>query len=70
VLLRRGLVGQLAAATGAAFVTAEDGWVTGTQTSYPLSATGSGSAPKMVTRIMHTADGGRTWQVQYAIGGL
>jgi Photosynthesis system II assembly factor YCF48 len=70
VLVRRGLVGQLAEANGAAFVTADDGWVVGTQTSYPLSSSGSGRAPKTVTRIMHTADGGRTWQVQYALGGL
>ena len=68
VLLRRGLVSKLAEANGAAFVTASDGWVVGTQTSYPLSASGSGSAPKTVTRIMHTADGGRTWHVQYALG--
>ena len=68
VLLRRGLVGKLAEANGAAFVTADDGWVVGTQTSYPLSSTGG--APKTVTRIVHTADGGRTWQVQYALGGL
>ena len=68
VLLHRGLVASLAEANGAAFVTAADGWVVGTQTSYPLSASGSGSAPKTVSRIMHTADGGRTWQVQYALG--
>ena len=68
VLLRRGLVSRLAEASGAAFVTADDGWVVGTQTSYPLS--GSGRAAKTVSRIMHTADGGRTWQVQYALGGL
>ena len=68
VLLRRGLVARLAVAAGAAFVSAEDGWVVGTQTSYPLSSSGSASAPKTVSRIMHTADGGRTWQVQYALG--
>ncbi len=67
MLLRRGLVARLAVASGAAFVTAEDGWVVGTQTSYPLTS-GPGSAPKTVSRIMHTADGGRTWQVQYALG--
>ena len=65
-LLRRGLVARLAVANGAAFVTAGDGWVVGTQTSYPLA--GSGGAAKTVSRIMHTADGGRTWQVQYALG--
>jgi photosystem II stability/assembly factor-like uncharacterized protein len=68
MLLRRGLVARLAVASGAAFVTAEDGWVVGTQTSYPRSSSGSGSAPKTVSRIMHTGDGGRTWQVQYVLG--
>ena len=65
VLLHRGVVARLGEANGAAFVTADDGWVVGTQTRYPLS--GRGRA-RTVSRIMHTADGGRTWQVQYTLG--
>ncbi len=65
VLLHRGVVARLAEANGAAFVSADDGWVVGTQTRYPLS--GRGHA-RTVSRIMHTADGGRTWQVQYTLG--
>jgi hypothetical protein len=64
VLRRRGLVPGIAEANGAAFVTARDGWVVGTQTRYPLSGRGK---TKTVSRIMHTADGGRTWQVQYLL---
>lgn len=63
VLLRRGRVGQLTQATGAAFITASDGWVVGVQTRYPASGAGTG---RTISLIMHTADGGRSWQVQYA----
>ncbi|HEX9034299.1 MAG TPA: hypothetical protein VF834_20840, partial [Streptosporangiaceae bacterium] len=62
-LLARGPVGQLTQATGAAFLSVSDGWVVGTQTSYPAS----GGSPTSVSRIMHTADGGRTWQAQYVL---
>ncbi len=65
VLLRRGVIARLAEANGAAFVTADDGWVVGTQTRYPLSGQGR---ERTVSRIMHTTDGGRSWQVQYAVG--
>jgi photosystem II stability/assembly factor-like uncharacterized protein len=58
VLVRRGRVSQLSQAAGAAFVTAGDGWVVGIR---QASRTGA--------MIMHTADGGRTWQVQYTLGG-
>jgi hypothetical protein len=58
VLLRRGRIGQLSQATGAAFVTASDGWVTGIR-----------QAQTTVSVIMHTADGGRSWQEQYALAG-
>jgi len=56
VLLRRGRVAQLSQATGTAFVTASDGWVVGVR-----------QARRTVSVIMHTADGGRTWQPQYAL---
>jgi Photosynthesis system II assembly factor YCF48 len=58
VLLRRGRIGQLSQATGAAFVTASDGWVTGIR-----------QAGKTVSVIMHTADGGRSWRAQYVLRG-
>ena len=64
VLLRRGNVANLEQANGAAFVTANEGWVVGTQTRYPVNGQGRGST---VSRIVHTADGGRTWQVQYVL---
>jgi photosystem II stability/assembly factor-like uncharacterized protein len=64
VLLSRGIVARLGNPFGAAFLTANDGWVVGIQISYPAS----GSGPVRVdSRIMHTSDGGRTWQVQYAM---
>jgi hypothetical protein len=65
-LIRRGRISQLTQATGAAFVTASDGWVVGTQTSYPASGS---SAGRTISRIMHTADGGRSWQEQYVLRG-
>jgi len=58
VLLRRGQIGQLSQATGAAFVTASDGWVTGIR-----------QARSTVSVIMRTADGGRSWQAQYVLRG-
>jgi photosystem II stability/assembly factor-like uncharacterized protein len=66
ILIRRGRISQLTQATGAAFVTASDGWVVGTQTSYPASGS---SAGRTISRIMHTADGGRSWQEQYVLRG-
>jgi len=58
VLLRRGRIGQLSQATGAAFVTASDGWVTGIR-----------QARKTVSVIMHTAEGGSRWWAQYVLRG-
>jgi hypothetical protein len=55
-LLRRGQVGELSYATGTAFVSASDGWVTGLL-----------PAHRTVSVLEHTADGGRTWQVQYVL---
>jgi photosystem II stability/assembly factor-like uncharacterized protein len=65
VLLRRGNVGGLEQANGAAFVSADVGWVVGTQTRHPRGGPSGGIT---VSRIVHTADGGRTWQVQYVLG--
>ena len=56
VLMRSTSVAQLGEATGAAFLTTSDGWVVGTR---------QGAGP--VSLIMHTGDGGRTWQAQYAL---
>jgi photosystem II stability/assembly factor-like uncharacterized protein len=50
-------VTALTRATGAAFLSVSDGWVVGIH--QPSGAT---------SMIMHTADGGRTWQVQYTMG--
>jgi hypothetical protein len=63
VLLRRGNVAYLEQANGAAFVSADQGWVVGTQTRYPSG----GQTRITVSRIVHTADGGRSWQVQYVL---
>jgi len=49
-------VADLGQATGAAFLTASDGWVVGVRQ-------GAGK----VSLIMHTADGGATWQDQYSM---
>ena len=56
-LLRGRFVAGLARATGAAFVSVRDGWVVGIH--QPAGAT---------SMIVHTADGGRSWQVQYTMG--
>jgi len=56
-LLRRGRVSQLDQAMGASFVTARDGWVIGLR-----------QAGQATSMIMHTADGGRSWQPQYTLG--
>jgi len=65
VLLRRGNVAALEQATGAAFVSADEGWVVGAQTRYPQNGQGPGIT---VSRIVHTSDGGHSWQVQYVLG--
>jgi hypothetical protein len=66
MLLRPGNVADIAQANGAAFVTPNDGWVVGTQTRYPRNGPDRGIT---VSRIVHTADGGRSWQVQYLLKG-
>ncbi len=58
VLIRRGRISQLSQATAAAFVTASDGWVTGIR-----------QASQRISVIMHTTDGGRSWQEQYVLRG-
>jgi photosystem II stability/assembly factor-like uncharacterized protein len=50
-------VANLGQATSAAFMTTSEGWVVGIRQ-------GTGH----VSMIMHTADGGRTWQAQYTMG--
>jgi len=50
-------VAKLGQATSAAFMTTSDGWVVGIRQ-------GTGH----VSMIMHTANGGRTWQAQYTMG--
>lgn len=62
-LYRPGNVGGIDFATGASFITTGQGWVTGVLLHYNL-ATGAAEAPTY--RIVHTADGGRTWHTQYA----
>ncbi len=63
VLLPRGNVRGITEANAAAFITIDDGWVVGTQTSYHPS----GTASTVVNRIVHTADGGRSWQILYTL---
>jgi hypothetical protein len=55
VMLHGPSVAELGQATGAAFVTGNDGWVVGI-----------GQGSHATSMIMHTADGGRTWQTQYS----
>jgi photosystem II stability/assembly factor-like uncharacterized protein len=56
-LTKKGDVGGLTYATGASFLTPGQGWVVG-------EVWGTHD----VQRIVHTADGGATWQVQYSSG--
>ena len=64
VLQARGNVGDIQNPRAAAFVTLDDGWVIGTATTYPSSGPGT-----QMTRIVHTSDGGHSWQVQYTVSG-
>ena len=57
VLQHGSSIAKLGQATSAAFLTASNGWVVGL-------GPGTGRA----SMIMHTADGGRTWQAQYTMG--
>lgn len=62
-LVARGPVSALTQADGAAFLSVDEGWVVGTQTTYPTS----GGSPTSVSKVMHTTDGGESWQVQYVL---
>jgi photosystem II stability/assembly factor-like uncharacterized protein len=57
-LSRRGNVADLSQPAGASFLTTAAGWVVG--------ELNNGST--MTARILHTDDGGRSWQVQYQAG--
>jgi len=57
VLLRRARIADLTQASGAAFRSITDGWVVGI---------GQGSSA--TSMIMHTTNGGRTWQRQFRMG--
>ncbi len=57
-LSRRGNVADLSQAAGASFLTSSVGWVVG----------GLNNGATVTARIMHTDDGGRSWQVQYQAG--
>lgn len=65
VLAPRGRVRGLTVANAAAFVTLDNGWVVGTQITYHTSS--SATTSTLINRIVHTWDGGRTWQVQYTL---
>ena len=62
-LVKEGNVGAITLPQAASFLSFDVGWVAGTETVYPASATGT---PKSQERIVDTTDGGRTWHVQYA----
>jgi hypothetical protein len=60
-LQHRGNVAGITLADGASFVTPSTGWVVGALTKYS-----SGGQARSLAKIMHTDDGGLTWQVQYS----
>ena len=57
MLIHRGRIANLTEATGAAFLSVSDGWVVGISQSH-----------RATSLIMHTTDGGRTWQPQFMTG--
>jgi len=57
----KGNVGKITDPQAASFLSAQAGWVAGTATQF----TGTGKA-RSQQRIVATADGGRTWQLEYA----
>jgi photosystem II stability/assembly factor-like uncharacterized protein len=61
-LSQEGNVAYLTDPEAASFLSAQAGWVAGVATVYPAS----GGTPRQQQRIVATADGGKTWQVQYA----
>ena len=62
-LAKKGNVGAITQPQAASFLSPEVGWVAGSDSVFPTSAKGT---PKSQERIVATADGGRTWHVQYA----
>ena len=62
-LTKEGNVGSITLPQAASFLSAEAGWVAGTETVYPTADTGKSKSQE---RIVATADGGHTWHVQYA----
>jgi len=61
-LSKRDVVANLTDATGASFVTVNDGWVVGDD---QAPDQGNNAGPKFL-RIERTTDGGRTWTTQYS----
>ena len=61
-LNKRAVVADLTDATGATFVTINDGWVIGND---QLPDQGNNAGPTFL-RIEHTTDRGRTWSTQYS----
>ena len=67
VLTFRGNIVGITDATDASFLDPNEGWVVGIDT---VGATTPGqNVPDPVTysQIVHTSDGGRTWQTQYSV---
>jgi photosystem II stability/assembly factor-like uncharacterized protein len=62
-LTKQGNVGSITQPQAASFLSPEVGWVAGSESVLPTSASGP---PKSQERIVATTDGGRTWNVQYA----
>jgi Photosynthesis system II assembly factor YCF48 len=63
MLTREGNVGSITAPQAASFLSPEVGWVAGSETVYLTADTGKSKSQE---RIVATADGGRTWHVQWA----
>lgn len=59
-LQHKGNVADITRANGASFLTASTGWVVGA-----LTRDSPGGQARSQEKIMHTNDGGLTWQVQY-----
>jgi hypothetical protein len=57
-LVREGNVGDITIAAAASFISPQVGWVVGEKIDYQPN--------RQQQRIVFTADGGRTWHVQYA----
>jgi hypothetical protein len=60
MLSPQGNVGGLTQPTAASFLSPAQGWVTGLEISYR-----NPGRPRRCVRIVATADGGRTWRVEY-----